>query len=292
MNRSEQRAKAEYFLALHAGPSLLVLPNAWDVVSARIFARSPSLRALGTTSAGIAAVLGYPDGEVSPRAEMLEMVGRIARAVEVPLSADVEAGYGASSEAAAETASEVIAAGAVGLNLEDAWHGGESPLLPLEQQVERIEAIREVAEREGIPLVINARTDVYLREVGEPDGRLEETVRRGNAYSAAGADCVFVPDVTEEETIRRLVKELDSPLNVFAELESPPIAELERLGVRRLSIGPQAQRASFALTARIAEELLERRDFRFISQTMPRAEVRHLLGPPDPARSRSASSPS
>ena len=108
-------------------------------------------------------------------------------------------------------------------------------------------------------------------------------MRRGNAYSAAGADCVFVPDVTEEETIRRLVKELDSPLNVFAELESPPIAELERLGVRRLSIGPQAQRASFALTARIAEELLEKRNLGFISQTMSRAEVRRLLESPENA---------
>ena len=283
MDRSEQRARAEGFLALHAGSSLFVLPNAWDVVSARIFARSPSCRALGTTSAGIAAVLGYPNGEVSPREEMLEMVGRIARAVEVPVSADVEAGYGASTEAAAETAAEVIAAGAVGLNLEDAWHGGASPLLSLEQQVERIEAIREVGEREGLPLVINARTDVYLRQVGEPEGRFEETVRRANAYTAAGADCIFVPDATDGETIGRLAKALDGPLNVFADLESPPIAELERLGVRRLSIGPQAQRASFALTARIAEELLEKRNLGFISQTMSRAEVRRLLESPENA---------
>jgi 2-methylisocitrate lyase-like PEP mutase family enzyme len=277
VDRSEQRAKAEFFRALHAGPGLFVLPNAWDSVSARIFARSPSCRALGTTSAGIAAVLGYPDGEVSPREEMLEMVGRIARAVEVPVSADVEAGYGTDTEAAAETAGEVIAAGAVGLNLEDAWHGGASPLLSLEQQVERIEAMREVGEREGIPLVINARTDVYLRQVGEPEGRFEETVRRANAYTAAGADCIFVPGVADGETIDRLVKALDGPLNVFADLELPPIAELERLGVRRLSIGPQAQRASFALTARIAEELLEQHELGFLSQTMTRAEVNDLL---------------
>jgi len=283
VDRSEQRAKAESFRALHAGPGLFVLPNAWDAVSARIFARSPSCRALGTTSAGIAAVLGYPDGEVTPREEMLEMVGRIARAVEVPVSADVEAGYGASTEAAAETAAEVIAAGAVGLNLEDAWHGGASPLLSLEEQVARIEAIREVGEREGVPLVINARTDVYLREVDEPERRFEETVRRANAYTAAKADCVFVPGVTEGETIGRLVEALEGPLNVFADLGLPPIEELERLGVRRLSIGPQAQRASFALTARIAEELLEKRDFGFVPQTMSRAEVRRLLNPPGPS---------
>jgi 2-methylisocitrate lyase-like PEP mutase family enzyme len=260
-----------------------VLPNAWDVVSARIFARSPSCKALGTTSAGIAAVLGYPDGEVIPREEMLEMVGRIARAIEVPVSADVEAGYGAGTEAAAETAVEVIAAGAVGLNLEDAWHGGASPLLPLEQQVERIAAIREVGEREGVPLVINARTDVYLRQVDKPEGRFEETVRRANAYTTAGADCVFVPGVTDRETIVWLVTALNGPLNVVADLGLPPFAELERLGVRRLSIGPQAQRAGFALTARIAEELLEKRDLGFISETMSRAEVRRLLDPPGSA---------
>jgi 2-methylisocitrate lyase-like PEP mutase family enzyme len=276
---SEQRAKAELFQSLHAGPGLFVLPNAWDAASARIFARSPSCRALGTTSAGIAAVLGYLDGEVAPREEMLEMVGRITHAVEVPVSADIEAGYGTSAEAAVETAAEVISAGAVGLNLEDAWHRGEEPLLSLEQQVERIRAIREVGEREAIPLVINARTDVYLRHVGEPEGRFEETVRRANAYRAAGADCIFVVGVTDGVTIGRLAEALEGPLNVFADSELPPIAELERLGVRRLSIGPQAQRAVFALTARIAEELLEQHELGFLSRAMTRAEVNELLAP-------------
>jgi 2-methylisocitrate lyase-like PEP mutase family enzyme len=279
VDRSEQRTKAEFFRALHAGPGLFVLPNAWDVASARIFTRSPSCRALGTTSSGIAAVLGYPDGEVVPREQMLEMIGRITRAVKVPVSADVEAGYGASAEAAAETAAEVIAAGAVGLNLEDAWHRGEEPLFSLEQQVERIKAIREVGKREGVPLVINARTDVYLRQVGEPEGRFEETVRRANAYRAAGADCLFVIGVTDGETIGRLVEELEGPLNVFATSGLPPVAELERLGVRRLSIGPQAQRAVFGLTVRIAEELLEQRELGFLSQTMTRAEASELLAP-------------
>ncbi|MGD0165834.1 MAG: isocitrate lyase/phosphoenolpyruvate mutase family protein [Gaiellaceae bacterium] len=277
MDRSVQRAKAESFRALHAGPGLLVLPNAWDVASARIFARSPSCRALGTTSSGIAAVLGYPDGEVAPREQMLEMVSRIVRAVEVPVSADVEAGYGTSAEAAAETAAEVISAGAVGLNLEDACHRGEEPLLSLERQAERIRAIRELGERAGVPLFINARTDVYSRQVGEPDDLFAEAVRRSNAYRAAGADCLFVLGVMDGETIGRLVEALDGPLNVFAYPELPPLAELERLGVRRLSIGPQAQRAGFALTARIAEELLEKRELGFLSETPTRTEVERLL---------------
>jgi 2-methylisocitrate lyase-like PEP mutase family enzyme len=202
MDRSEQRARAERFRALHAGPGLFVLPNAWDAVSARIFARSPACQALGTTSAGIAAVLGYPDGEVAPRDEMLEMVGRIARAVELPVSADIEAGYGASVEAAVETAAAVIAAGAVGINLEDGRHGeaDSSPLLEPELQVERVRAVRELGEREGVPLVVNARTDVYLRQVGEPGERFGETVRRANAYHAAAPTAFSSP---ESQTERR-----------------------------------------------------------------------------------------
>ena len=234
------------------------------------------------TSAGIAAVLGYPDGEVAPREEMLEMAARIVHAVEVPVSVDVEAGYGTSDEAAAETATAAIAAGAVGLNFEDAWHGGPEPLLPLERQVGRIRAIREAAEREGVPLVINARIDVFLREVGEPESRFEETVRRANAYRAAGADCLFVLSVLDGETIGRLVKAFAGPLNVFAFPQTPPVTELERLGVRRLSIGAQAQRAGLALTARIAEELLERRCFDFVGEAMTASEVRGLFAPPPP----------
>lgn len=278
MDLSQQVAKAEAFRALHAGPGLFILPNAWDAISARIFARSPSCRAIGTTSAGMAAVLGYLDGEVVPREAMLGMAERIVHSVELPVSVDVEAGYGTSPEAAAETAREAIAIGAVGINFEDAWHGGEAPLLPLERQVERIGALREAGEREGVPLVINARSDVYLRQVGEPEGRFEEVVRRLNAYRAAGADCLFLIGITDGETIGRLVQAIDGPLNVFAFPGLPPVEELERLGVRRLSIGQQAQRAGLALLSQIADQLLEKRDFGFVSEAMTRAELDGLLG--------------
>jgi 2-methylisocitrate lyase-like PEP mutase family enzyme len=281
MDRSEQRAKAESLRALHAGPGLFILPNAWDAASARIFARSPSCRALGTTSAGIAAVLGYPDGEVIPRSEMMEMVARIARVVDVPVSADVEAGYGASVQAAAETAAAVIAAGAVGLNIEDGGYRGGAwaePLLPVDVQVERIRAIKETGESEGVPLVINARTNVFMREEGDLEERLDKTIHRLNAYLAAGADCTFVPGVGRSETIARLVQALDGPLNIFAYPGVPPVDELERLGVRRLSVGPQAQRVAFRHFVQIGEDLLERREFGFVDQAMHRDEVARLLG--------------
>lgn len=278
MERSEQRARAERLHALHRGPRMLVLPNAWDVASALVFARSPSCRAIGTTSWGIAALLGRPDGELVSRKEMLDMVGRIAASVDVPVTADVEAGYGTSVEAAAETAAAVIEAGAVGINFEDADHARPGTLLPVEQQVERLRAIREVAERSGVPLLLNARTDVELGE-GDPEELFEEAVRRLNAYRAAGADCLYPITATGRETIQRLVAAIDGPVNVFARPGVPPPAELEGLGVRRLSIGSWGQRVAMGATARIAEQLLEQGRLDFMAEALPRDETASLFAP-------------
>jgi 2-methylisocitrate lyase-like PEP mutase family enzyme len=167
---TEQRVKAETLRRLHGGPGILIIVNAWDAISARIFEQA-GCRALGTTSAGIANVLGYPDGERISRAEMLEFVRRIAGRVALPVTADMEAGYGPTPEDAAETVRGVIAAGAVGLNLEDGSVQPGEPLLDVALQVERLKAAREAANAAGVPVVINARTDVYLRAVGEPAGR-------------------------------------------------------------------------------------------------------------------------
>src|SRR5438067_224560 len=173
MDTRTQREKAERLRALHHGPAILVLPNAWDVAGAVLFTQA-GFGAIATTSAGIAAALGYPDGQRISRDEMLAVVGRIAAAVELPVTADVEAGYGETVAAAVETAEGVIAAGAVGLNLEDATDAGPEPLADVAAQVEKIRAIREVAAERDIPLVLNARTDVYLLELGEPDARFAE----------------------------------------------------------------------------------------------------------------------
>src|SRR5205823_7441796 len=165
LDRAQQSDKAERFRALHRGPKVLVLPNAWDVVSARIFEEAGAA-AIATTSAGVAFTLGYPDGQKISREEMMAAVARIAAKVKIPVTADVESGYGNRPEEAAETARALIEVGAVGLNLEDASHDSRSPLLDLSPQLEKVAAVRETGKAKGVPLVVNARTDVYLLEVG------------------------------------------------------------------------------------------------------------------------------
>src|SRR5213596_2211851 len=184
MNEPTQLQKAQDFIARHAGPRMLVLPNAWDVVSARVIEEA-GFPAIATSSAGVAWALGFPDGERISRGEMLAVVRRIATSVRIPVSADVEGGYGATPEAAAETARGVIAAGAIGLNLEDGTN--EGLLLDLSLQVARIRAVREAGGAARVPLVINARTDAFEVKQWSPAERFAAAVRRANAYRAAGA---------------------------------------------------------------------------------------------------------
>ena len=238
-----QRAKAERLRELHRGPPILVLPNAWDAASARAFAAIEGCRALATTSAGVAEAHGYPDGEHIPRDEMLAAVARVASAVELPVTADLEAGYGDPTA----TAEGAIAAGAVGLNLEDA-------LGPIEDHVTRIRVVRAVAESRGVPLVVNARTDVFLRG----DGDVDEAVRRGNAYLEAGADCVYPIMAAEPEAIERLVAGIRGPVNILHRPGSPSVTDLEGLGVARVSVGAGLFRAALAHAERLARDLLAR----------------------------------
>jgi 2-methylisocitrate lyase-like PEP mutase family enzyme len=233
---------------------MLVLPNAWDVASARVFESIDGCRAIATASAAIAPSLGYTDHEGTPREVMLAAVERIAHAVELPVTADLEAGYG-DPEATAEGA---IEAGAVGLNFEDGTNRPKDPLVPTEIHADRVAAMRAVADRMGVPLVINARTDVYLARDGEPDSRLEIAADRGRAYLEAGADCVFVPGVRDRETLAELARRIAGPVSVLATAETPPPDELERLGIARVSIGPFAFRAALALVERIGRDLFER----------------------------------
>ena len=282
-SRPPQRERVEILRRLHQGPRILVLPNVWDVVTARIV-EAAGFSALATTSAGVAFALGYPDGERISRAEMVAAVRRIAARVRVPVTADMEAGYGRTPpQAAAETAREVIAAGAAGLNLEDAPADGDG-LFDVALQAERVRAARESAEAAGVPLVINARTDVFLASIGAPETRLSHAVRRLNAYRAAGADCLFAPGVTDRATIATLVREVGGPLNVLAGPGCPPVPELEALGVRRLSLGSGVMRATLGLVRRIAGELQGPGTFAalFGDQVPPHAEVNRLLGD-DPA---------
>jgi 2-methylisocitrate lyase-like PEP mutase family enzyme len=247
-----QREKAELLRSYHSAPPILVLPNAWDAASAQAFAAHPACRAIATASAAVAPSLGYSDGEGTPPALMLAAVARIARAVDLPVTADLEAGYGN----AAGTAAGAIEAGAVGLNLEDAAPGAAERLTPLAEQRERVAAVVDAGARAGVPLVVNARTDVYLAGVGEPEDRLRLALERARAYLDAGADCIFVPGVRDPETIRSLADGIAGRLSVLAGSGTPSVAELERLGVARVSVGPGPFRATIALLEHIAEELL------------------------------------
>ena len=278
MDLQAQRERAAALRRLHQGPGILLLPNAWDVASARLV-ETAGFSAVATSSAGVAFVLGYPDGERISREEMAAAVTRIARRVSVPVTADMEAGYGPTPDDAAATARAVVGAGAVGMNLEDApGPGGEGTLMDQALQVERIRAAREAAAAAGVPIVINARTDVFLAAVGEPASRLAHAVRRLGAYRDAGADCLFAPGVRDATTIGALVRELHAPLNILAGKGCPPIPELARLGVRRVSLGSGVMRAALGLVRRIAEELRGPGTYeQMLSGTIPHAEMNRLL---------------
>jgi 2-methylisocitrate lyase-like PEP mutase family enzyme len=213
--------------------------------------------AIATTSAGVAFALGYPDGQRVTRNEMLEMVGRIARVVRVPVTADMESGYGKTPKEIEETAKAIVAAGAVGLNFEDVTGDTPDTHVDLALQVEKIRTLREVSASLGVSLVINARTDVYLMPIGPEATRFERTVERLRAYRSAGADCLFAPGVRDIETIERLVKAVGAPLNVLIQPGSPSIAELEKIGVARASAGSAVMRATLGLARHIGKELWE-----------------------------------
>ena len=271
-----QLEKAIHFRQLHRG-GILVLPNAWDVASARVF-EDAGFPAIATTSAGIAFSLGYPDGQRISREEMIARIARIVRAVKVPVTADIEWGYGSTAEEVARTTREVIEAGAVGVNLEDASGSADQPLASLELALEKIKAARKSAAAQRVPLVVNARTDIYLLPGGNPDADYQEAVRRLVAFREAGADCVFAPGLKDAETIGRLVKAVLSPLNILAVPGSPSIAELEKLGVARVSVGSGFMRATLGLLRRAADELKSAGTYSTIADGIPYADLNKLLG--------------
>ncbi|HEY1198141.1 MAG TPA: isocitrate lyase/phosphoenolpyruvate mutase family protein [Thermoplasmata archaeon] len=249
-----QAEKAEAFRALHHGVRGLVLPNAWDVPSARVF-EDAGFPAVATSSAGLMVSLGYRDGEEMPRRELAVAVGRIARKLAVPLSADVVAGFGRTPREVTATVRMMLAAGAVGINLEDRDPSGQG-LYPDAVQVRKLEAIQRLGKSMGIPLVINARTDALRLAPGDDGERLHEAIRRSIAYRDAGADCVYPMGLTDAESISTFVRALRCPVNVMIRKGLPPIAELEKLGVKRVSFGPSASYAAMGLLKRASLEVL------------------------------------
>jgi 2-methylisocitrate lyase-like PEP mutase family enzyme len=278
MDMNLQREKAETFRRMHNHRRILVLPNAWDAASARVF-EGVGFKAVATTSAGVAYALGYPDGEIVPLDMMVAAVGRIAQCVNVPVTADMESGFARDTRGLAKTVQMIIEAGAIGMNLEDSNHTAAArELYDLPVAVDRVRAAREAASAAGVPLVINARTDVFLLGIGEKAGRYEHAVGRANAYREAGADSLFVPGVRDAETIAALVRGIKGPMNILAGPGTPPAPELERLGVARVSVGSGPTHAAMTLTRKIGEELMSKGTYEFLNGAITYPEANALMG--------------
>lgn len=278
MTNASTAAKAESLHALHVPHQPLLLANAWDVASAVII-RSTGAAAIATTSAGVAWSVGVADGDQLGRDRAIDLITRVCAVADVPVTADIEAGYGRTPAEVGETVRLVLEAGAVGINLEDVQYddAAAGPLRSIDDQAERIAAARAAADAAGIRLFINARTDTYLRSVGEPDGRLQDTLTRGAAYLAAGADGIFVPGTADPAVIGELVDKLQAPLNILVGPGSPAVAELARLGVARISLGSSLAQAAYGLARRAATELLETGEYTELGGNVEYGEFNDLL---------------
>ncbi|GAA1926646.1 isocitrate lyase/phosphoenolpyruvate mutase family protein [Streptantibioticus ferralitis] len=255
----------------------LLLPNAWDAASAAVIAAAGA-RAIATTSAGVAWSLGRGDGQKMSREQMAEAAARVAAAVDLPVTVDAEGGYGSTEEDVAATARAVVAAGAIGLNLEDS-KAVRGPLFTEEEQAARIRAAREAAAEAGLPeLVINARTDVYLFQIGATEDRLDDVLERAAAYAEAGADGIFVPGLLDLDTLRKLADGCPLPLNVLATPGGPSVAELTRAGVRRISLGAGVARAAYTAARRATLELLTEGTYTALDGSLDSAGLNSLFG--------------
>ena len=277
-------ARAELFQRLHLGPDILVIANAWDAASARVFEEA-GVRAVGTGSAGVAFSHGFVDDEFIPREVMLAAIREIVAAVDLPVTADILSGLGATPDAVAATVREVIALGASGVNIEDSSDVGGPHLLDLGLQVEKISAACRAAQEAGVPIVVNARTDSYWLKLGDDAERLRVSIVRAHRYREAGAHCLFVPGAARPDLIATLAKEIDAPLNILAVPGCPRVAELQALGVRRLSQGSGPMRATMMLTRRIARDLLATGSYaRFHDDAIAYPEANALFRPKAPPR--------
>ncbi|WP_028798928.1 isocitrate lyase/PEP mutase family protein [Streptomyces sp. 142MFCol3.1] len=266
------RETAAAFRALHVPGRPLVLPNAWDAASARIVEEAGA-PAVATTSAGLAWGLGRPDGDRLDRAAALGAVARVCAAVRVPVSADIESGYAQDAQGVTDTVRAVLAAGAVGVNIEDALYEGGAPLRPVGDQAERIAAARAAADAADVPLYVNARIDTCLRGAGG----IDETLERAAAYLAAGADGVFVPGVADPVTVKALVDGVDGPLNILVGPGAPTVSELAALGVARVSAGSSIAQAAHAVVLRAARELLSAGTYDSLTGGFDYAELNALM---------------
>lgn len=271
MVSSIQKEKAELFLKYHQDKEILVLLNSWDIGSSKLI-EACGYKAIATTSMGIAASLGYPDCQVIQLSEMIDAITKIVNNVQVPVTVDIEAGYGNNLNEIVESLKKIIATGIVGINIEDSIN--LNPILIDEMEFcERISAIRALSVSLGFHLVINARTDSFYTKKGSPQENLSESIKRGNKYHEAGADCIFVQPVWDKETISTLVKEINAPINILSNPSSgaglpPSVRELQDLGVARLSFGSSLMKATLALIKKFADELHEKGTYNILLDTL------------------------
>jgi 2-methylisocitrate lyase-like PEP mutase family enzyme len=266
-----QKEKAELFLKYHQEREILVLLNSWDIGSSKLI-EACGFKAIATTSMGIAASLGYPDCQIIKLSEMIDTITGIVKGVQVPVTVDIEAGYGNNLNEIIDSVKKIIATGIVGINIEDSID--LNPILIDEMEFcERISAIRALSDSMGFHLVINARTDSFYTSLGSPREKLSESIKRGNKYREAGADCIFVQPLWEKETISTLVKEINAPINILANPGigggiPPSVSELQDLGVARLSLGSALMKATLALIKKVADELSEKGTYNILLDTL------------------------
>lgn len=263
--------------ALLAAPEILVMPGAYDVLSARLF-QQLGFPAIQGTSGGIAAVAGYADGEVVSRTDTLRVTAAIAAAVDVPVNADGEKGYGGPAEAATFVR-ELISCGVAGMNIEDSAHPGPAGgrgLVPLEQHLEKLAAVIEARKSLASEFFLNARIDTFM--TGEsPKACLAEAIRRAHAYAGIGADCIFFINVTESDVIATLVKEIQAPVSILWREGAPSVPQLQELGVARVSYGSAFARMAIGAVRSLALELQEHGTVELLGGAVTTPELRKLL---------------
>jgi 2-methylisocitrate lyase-like PEP mutase family enzyme len=269
-------AKSRKLRALVRAPEILIMPGAYDVLSARLF-EEMGFKAIQGTSGGIAAPLGYPDGEVMSRDLFIELSGTFAAAVSVPFNADGERGYG-DEAGVRDTVRALVARGVAGMNLEDGAAKGRGGLVELSQQLRKIAAVMQTKRELGSEFFLNARVDAFHVITNDPKQALDEAIVRGNAYAEAGGDCIFYLNLHSSETIGRVAKEVKAPISILAGPQSPSVRELQDLGVARVSYGSGFMKAAITGTKRLAQEILEKGTCSLLKEGMQTPEIAVLVG--------------
>ncbi len=271
-------AKSRALRELVRAPEILVMPGAYDVLSALLFEQM-GFKAIQGTSGGIAAALGYPDGEVMSRELFLSTTGKFAAAVSLPVNADGERGYGDEKEIQ-NTVRSLIALGVAGMNLEDGAAGkagGAKGLVELPEQLRKVRAVIEAKRALGSEFFLNARVDAFHVITDDPRKALDEAIRRGNAYAEAGGDCIFYLNLHSAEVIGRVVKEVKAPVSILAGPQSPTVSELQDLGVARVSYGSGFLKAAIGATKRLAQEILEKGTVTALKDALQTPEINRLV---------------